>query len=254
MKVENSVALVTGGASGLGLGTVEMIINGGGKAAILDLPSSKGAEIADKMGDSVIFLPCDVTDAPIVESSVKAVYDHFKRIDVVVNCAGMGPSRRVLTRSGKMYPLEDFKRVVDINLFGTFDVLRWGVFYMSKNEPGEDGERGLIVNCASIAAFDGETGQCAYSAAKGGITQMTLPLARDLEIWGIRVMTICPGIMDTGLLAGADDKVREALVNIQVFPKRLGTGEDYGKLVNQFMTNTYLNGDVVRLDTSARLG
>ena len=253
MQVEGSVGLVTGGASGLGEGTVRMLAENGGKAAILDLPSSKGEALADELGSAALFVPADVTQPDEVEKAVKSAADHFGKIDLCVNCAGVGPSQRVVGREKELYPLEKFKQVVDVNLIGTFDVLRWCAWVMSENEPTDEGERGLIVNTASIAGAEGQTGQCAYSGSKGGVMAMTLPLARDLALWGIRVMTICPGIMDTPMLGGAPDHVREQMIQIHTFPKRLGRPEDYSRLVRCFMEDTLLNGDVVRLDAATRL-
>ncbi len=253
MKVEGSVALVTGGASGLGEGAVRMMVENGGKAAILDLPQSKGEALAAELGDAAHFVAADVTEPDQVEKAVKSAADHFGRIDVCVNSAGIGPSVRVVNKERELFPLETFRKVVDVNLVGLFDVLRWSALMMSYNEPSEEGERGLFVNVASIAGAEGQTGQAAYSASKGGVMAMTLPLARDLALWGIRVMTICPGIMDTPMLAGAPAHVREAMIKIHTFPKRLGTPEDFASLVRQFMENTMLNGDIVRLDAATRL-
>ena len=253
MQIENAVGLVTGGASGLGGGTARMLTERGGKVGILDLPSSAGEEFAASLGENALFLPCDVADDAGVEKAVETVAEHFGRIDVCVNAAGISPAARVLSRKGDLHSLEVFKRTLDINLSGAFDVLRRAVAVMARNEPGEHGERGLIVNVASAAALEGQVGQAAYSASKGGLVSLTLPLARDLAIWGIRVMTVCPGIMDTGMLAGADDKRREALLNLHVFPKRLGTPADFAQLVGSFMENELINGEVVRLDAATRL-
>lgn len=253
MDVKGAVGLVTGGASGLGEGTVRMLAEGGGRAAILDLPRSKGAALAAELGAAVVFIPTDVTDTAQVESAVRGAYERFGRLDVCVNCAGVSPSHRVVDRNGNLYPLDEFRQVVELNLIGLFDVVRHAALYMTKNEPSEEGERGLIVNVSSIAALEGQIGQHAYAGSKGGVAALTLPLARDLASWGIRVMTICPGIMDTPMLAAASDQLRQSLVNIQVFPKRLGRAADFAKLVRSFMENTMLNGDIVRLDAATRL-
>lgn len=254
MNIEGSVGLVTGGASGLGEGTVRVLAENGGKAAILDLPTSSGARLAKELGEAVQFFPVDVTETDQVEQAVNAAYAHFGRVDLCANCAGVGPAHRVVDKKGNLYPLEEFRQVVELNLIGLFDVLRRAAFCMTKNEPSDEGERGLIVNVSSIAGLEGQIGQHAYSGSKGGVAAMTLPLARDLATWGIRVMTICPGIMDTPMLASASDELKQALVDIHVFPKRLGRAEDFAKLVRSFMENTLVNGDVVRLDAATRLG
>ncbi|MBP2367803.1 SDR family NAD(P)-dependent oxidoreductase [Pseudonocardia parietis] len=253
MRVRGSVGLVTGGASGLGAGTARRLVAGGGRVGILDLPTGDGEALVGELGDAATFVPADVADEEQVEKAVARVADHFGRIDVCVNAAGVSPAARVLSRKGDLHPLDVFRRTVEINLVGTFDVLRHAVAAMSRNEPGPDGERGLVVNVSSAAALEGQAGQAAYSASKGGIVALTLPLARDLAIWGIRVMTVCPGIMDTGMLAGADEKRRAALMDLHVFPKRLGRPADFADLVATFMENELLNGEVVRLDAATRL-
>lgn len=253
MRIEGAVGLVTGGASGLGAGTARMLVGRGGKVGILDLPSSAGEELAASLGADAVFVPCDVADEGQVATAVSAVADRFGRIDVGVNAAGVSPAARVLSRKGELHPLDTFRTTLDVNLVGAFDVLRRVVAVMSRNEPGEHGERGLIVNVSSAAALEGQAGQAAYSASKGGLVALTLPLARDLAIWGVRVMTVCPGIMDTGMLAAADEKRRAALTDLHVFPKRLGTPEDFARLVLSFMENELLNGEVVRLDAATRL-
>ncbi|WP_219413515.1 SDR family NAD(P)-dependent oxidoreductase [Pseudonocardia nigra] len=253
MRIGESVGLFTGGASGLGAGTARMLAERGGRVGILDLPSSAGERFAAELGEPALFVPMDVADEGQVEKAVARVAEHFGRIDVCVNAAGVSPATRVLSRKGELHPLDVFRRTVEINLVGTFDVLRHAVAAIARNEPGPDGERGLIVNVASAAALEGQTGQAAYAASKGGIVALTLPLARDLAIWGIRVMTICPGIMDTGMLAGADEKRRAALMDLHVFPKRLGRPADFAHLVASFMENELLNGEVVRLDAATRL-
>jgi 3-hydroxyacyl-CoA dehydrogenase/3-hydroxy-2-methylbutyryl-CoA dehydrogenase len=254
LQVEDSVALVTGGASGLGEGVVRMMAAGGGRAVILDLPSSRGEAIADELGkDRVRFVPADVSHPDQVEHAVAEAASAFGGVHVVVNCAGISPPHRLLDKERNLFPLDLFRRAVEINLIGLFDVVRWGAFHMSENEPRDEGERGLIVNVASIAGYEGEGGQAAYSASKGGVIALTLPLARDLARWGIRVMTIAPGIMDTAMLAGADEKLRERLVQVPVFPHRLGRPDDFARLVRCFMEDTFLNGEVVRLDAATRL-
>ncbi|HEY4097430.1 MAG TPA: SDR family NAD(P)-dependent oxidoreductase [Baekduia sp.] len=253
MKIEGAVGLVTGGASGLGEGVVRMLAAGGGRAIIVDLPSSRGAEIAAELGDAVRFVATDVSEPEQVEAAVAAAVETFGRLDLTVNCAGVSPAQRILGKDRTLYPLEMFTKAVAINLSGLFDVVRWSAYHMAENEPGEDGERGLIVNVASIAGFEGQVGQAAYAASKGGVIALTIQLARDLERQGIRVMGVAPGMMDTAMLAGVDDKRRQGLIDLHVFPKRLGRPDEFARLVQTFMEVTLLNGDVVRLDAATRL-
>lgn len=253
MKAQESVGLVTGGASGLGEGVVRMLARAGGRAAILDLPQSRGAELAAELGDGIRFLATDVSDPEQVKASVDGAVAAFGRIDLTVNCAGVSPAQRIVGKDRALYPLEMFRQAVDINLVGLFDVVRRSAYHMAANDPGEDGERGLIVNVASIAGFEGQVGQAAYSASKGAVIALTLQLARDLERQGIRVMGVAPGMMDTGMLAGIDERRRQALIDIHLFPKRLGRPDDFARLVRTFMEITLLNGDVVRLDAATRL-
>ncbi len=254
MQVAGSVAVITGGASGLGAGTARMMVEGGGRVALLDLAQSNGAAFAAELGEAdARFLPCDVSDPAQVESAMAQAVETFGRVDVVVNAAGISPASLVLDKERRLHSLYDFRRAVDINLIGLFDVVRHAARHMSDNEPSDEGECGLIVNVASIAGLEGQVGQAAYAASKGAVVALTLPLARDLARWGIRVMTIAPGIMDTGMLAGTDEKRKAKLVDIHVFPKRLGTPDDFARLVRCFMEDTLLNGDVVRLDAATRL-
>ncbi len=253
MDIDGSVALVTGGASGLGEGTVRRLIAAGGKVAILDLPTSRGAELAAELGDAAIFTPADVRDTDQVAAAVAATVDAFGRIDVNVNAAGIAPAHRVVTRDGELFPLDLFRAAIDINLIGLFDVVRRCAAAMGRNEPGPTGERGVIVNVASIAAFEGQVGQAAYTASKGAVVALTLQLARDLAAAGIRVLTVAPGIMDTPMLAAAPAELKEALAKLHVFPKRLGTADDFSALVEHLVTNPMLNGEVIRLDAGARM-
>ena len=220
---------------------------------LLDRPESDGQAVADELGDRVEFVGCDITGADQVEAAVAQAASVFERIDLLVSSAGISPAARVVSRDGVPFPLDLFKRGIDVNLVGLFDVLRHASAAMARNEPGDDGERGLIVNIASIAGLEGQVGQASYAASKGGVIALTLPLARDLASWGIRVMCICPGVMDTAMLAEASDELRSALIDVNVFPKRLGRPDDVGSLVKTFMENTYLNGDVVRIDAATRL-
>jgi 3-hydroxyacyl-CoA dehydrogenase/3-hydroxy-2-methylbutyryl-CoA dehydrogenase len=253
MRVNDAVAIVTGGASGLGEGVVRMMVEHGGRAVMLDRAESAGAEIAESLGERAAFVACDVTDPARVEAAVDEAAACFGKIDVLVSSAGISPAARVVNRDGEPFPLELFRRGVEVNLIGLFDVLRHAAKIMARNEPNEEGERGLIVNVASIAGYEGQVGQASYAASKGGVIALTLPLARDLATWGIRVMCICPGVMDTAMLAGASDELRTALADINVFPKRLGRPDDVAGLVRVFIENTYLNGEVVRVDAGTRL-
>jgi 3-hydroxyacyl-CoA dehydrogenase/3-hydroxy-2-methylbutyryl-CoA dehydrogenase len=255
MEVAGSVGVVTGGASGLGEGLVRMLAAGGGRAVIVDLPSSRGEALVAELGeDTVRFVGADVAVAEDVERAMAAAAAAFGSFQLVANCAGISPASLVLNRERELFPLDQFRRTIDINLVGLFDVVRWGTFHMSQNEPSAEGERGLVVNVASIAGFEGQAGQAAYAASKGGVIALTLPLARDLARWGIRVMAIAPGIMDTQMLAGIDDRRRQALIDVHVFPKRLGTPADFARLVRCLMEDTLLNGEVIRLDAATRLG
>jgi 3-hydroxyacyl-CoA dehydrogenase/3-hydroxy-2-methylbutyryl-CoA dehydrogenase len=251
MDVNGARVLITGGASGLGGGTAARLASQGAKVGILDLPSSAGADAAAELGG--VFAPADVRDAEQVAAAVGSIAEGLGGLDVCVNAAGVANAARVLNRKGEMFPLDLFEFVIGVNLIGTFDVARNAAKVMSENEPDAEGGRGLIVNVASIAATEGQIGQAAYSASKGGVAAMTLPLARDLASIGVRVMTIAPGIMDTPMIAGMPDDVRESLAKIHVFPQRLGTPEDFARLVQHFMENTLLNGEVVRLDAGARM-
>jgi len=254
MQIKGSVALVTGGASGLGEGVVRFLAERGASVAILDIARSRGEALAKNFAGSVEFVDCNVTKPDQVEAAVARVVELFGRIDVSVNCAGAGPGARMLDKQGKPHPLDLYRHIVELDLIGLFDVNRWSAVHMARNEPGDSGERGLIINTASIAGIEGQIGQAAYSAAKGGVIAMTLPLARDLAAYGIRVMTICPGIMDTPAFGDVDPALKQKLADIHVFPKRLGTPEDFGRLAASFMENTLLNGEVVRLDAATRLG
>ncbi|MBT8214217.1 MAG: SDR family NAD(P)-dependent oxidoreductase [Acidimicrobiia bacterium] len=254
MDISHSRSVVTGGASGLGLSAVERLVAGGSRVAIFDLPTSPGEEQADRLGDQVMFVPVDVTDTEAVAGAVAQVAEAFGGIDVNVNCAGIAPASRLIGRDGDPFPLDLFTAVVSVNLIGTFDVLRRCAVVMADNEPGVDGERGVIVNVASVAAYEGQIGQAAYSASKGGIVGMMLPIARDLASRGIRVNTVAPGIMETPLLAGASDEVKASLAAVSVFPKRLGLPEDFSALVIHLVENVFINGETVRLDAAGRLG
>ena len=251
MNLHGNVALVTGGASGLGRAVVEELTRGGASAVIADLGSSPGKDVATALGDSVRFLPTDVTRPDDVEAAV-AMAAELGRLAVVVNCAGIGTPGRVVSKRGPL-PLEQFANVITVNLIGTFNVIRLAAAQMATNELDEAGERGVVVNTASIAAFDGQVGQAAYSASKGGVVGMTLPLARDLADKMIRVVTIAPGTFDTPMLAGLPDEARASLGAQVPHPARLGDPVEYAALVAHVVANSMLNGEVIRLDGALRM-
>ena len=245
--------MITGGVSGLGLGAARRIVAMGGKAVMMDINEQRGKTAVEELGPAARYIACDVTDPDQVAISVDAAADAFGGIDILVNAAGVAPAQRVLSRDGTMFDLEVFRFTVGVNLIGMFDVIRNTARVMSGNEPNEEGERGVIVNVASIAAFEGQVGQAAYSASKGGIVGMTLPIARDLAGLGIRLNAVAPGIMDTPLLAEAPQELKDSLARLAVFPKRLGTPDDFAHLVTSIVENPMLNGEVIRLDAGARM-
>ncbi|XP_015585945.1 3-hydroxyacyl-CoA dehydrogenase type-2 [Cephus cinctus] len=248
------VALVTGGASGLGRGTVERFIKQGAKVVIADLPASKGNSIAQELGESAIFSPTDVTSETDVEQTLAVTKEKFGKLDVAVNAAGIGIAHKTYNSNKKQaHSLADFERVIKINTIGTFNVIRLSVGLMIENTPNEDGQRGVIINTASVAAFEGQMGQAAYSASKGAIVGMTLPIARDLSRDGIRVVTIAPGLFDTPLLQSLPDKVRTFLAKSIPFPQRLGKPDEYAHLVQAIVENPLLNGETIRIDGALRM-
>jgi NAD(P)-dependent dehydrogenase (short-subunit alcohol dehydrogenase family) len=250
VEIKDAVAVVTGGASGLGLATTKALLDEGAQVVILDLPSSTGDKVAKELGDRVRFAPADVTDPEAVSAALD-VAELLGPLRIVVNCAGTGSAIRVLSKNG-VFPLDDFKRVVNVNLIGTFNVLRLGAERIANTELlGE--ERGVIINTASVAAFDGQIGQAAYSASKGGVVGMTLPIARDLASKRIRVMTIAPGLFDTPLLALLPDEAKKSLGAQVPHPPRLGKPDEYGALAVHIVENPMLNGEVIRLDGAIRM-
>ncbi len=252
MEIQGAVAIVTGGASGLGGATTKEIIAAGGKVAILDLPSSHGEKFAAELGPAAIFCPGDVTKPDSIAQALDRAAQSFGAIRIAVNCAGIGWATRTVTREGP-HPIEPFEKVVQVNLIGTFNSLRLAADRMSKNDPDAGGERGVIINTASVAAYDGQIGQVAYSASKGGIVGMTLPVARDLASLGIRCVTIAPGLFDTPLLGGLPEPARQALAANIPFPKRLGDPTEYGHLARSIIENPMLNGLTIRLDGALRM-
>jgi NAD(P)-dependent dehydrogenase (short-subunit alcohol dehydrogenase family) len=255
VEIKDAVAVITGGASGLGLATARALLDEGAKVVLLDLPTSKGEDVAKALnselgGDRARFAPADVCD----EEAVTKAFDLAETLGpvrVVVNCAGTGDAIRVLSKKG-VYPLDKFARIVNINLVGTFNVLRLGAERMMNSDPvGE--ERGVIINTASVAAFDGQIGQAAYSASKGGVVGMTLPIARDLADKLIRVVTIAPGLFDTPLLAGLPEPAKTSLGAQVPHPSRLGKPSEYGALAVHIVENPMINGEVIRLDGAIRM-
>jgi NAD(P)-dependent dehydrogenase (short-subunit alcohol dehydrogenase family) len=252
MQLDGRTILVTGGASGLGGATVDMVVAAGGRAVVLDVNAAAGAARAARHGSAVRFIDTDVTSDTAVEAALSDAAAHFGRIDGLVNAAGIAVAERVLPKEGPQ-PLAHFARSIQINLIGTFNVLRLAAAAMAPNEPLASGERGVIVNTASVAAYDGQIGQAAYAASKGGIVAMTLPVAREFARIGIRVMTIAPGTFDTPLLAGLPDAARQSLAQQVPFPSRLGRPEEYAALVRHIFENEMLNGEVIRLDGAIRM-
>jgi NAD(P)-dependent dehydrogenase (short-subunit alcohol dehydrogenase family) len=250
MDLTDASALVTGGASGLGLATARRLAAAGALVTIVDLPTSAGADIAAELGGS--FAPADVTDPDQVAAAVTAAAASAP-LRVVVNCAGIAPPAKVLDREGRPTPLDAFERIVRVNLVGTYNVIAQASAVMATTDPTADGDRGVIVSTASVAAFDGQIGQPAYSASKGGVHAMTLPIARELARYGIRVATIAPGIMETPMLASLPQAAQDSLGEQVPYPKRLGRPDEYARLVMSIVDNGYLNGETIRLDGAIRM-
>ena len=253
MKIDNkTVALITGGGSGLGAATARELAHAGARIAILDLPSSPGAKVAGEFGQNGLFVPADVASGPEVEKAVAETVAKLGAVHIAVNCAGIGRAQRTLSKEGP-HSLELFTKVIQINLIGTFNVIRLAAAAMAKNAPNADGERGVIVNTASVAAYEGQIGQAAYSASKGGVVGLTLPVARDLASVGIRVCTIAPGTFETPMLAELPDSARSALAAAIPFPSRLGQPSEYAALARHIVENAMLNGETIRLDGALRM-
>jgi NAD(P)-dependent dehydrogenase (short-subunit alcohol dehydrogenase family) len=251
MQIKDNVFVVTGGGSGLGAATARMIVERGGKVVLADVNPEAGERTAAELGANARFIRTDVAN----EASATAAFDvatGMGPLRGLVNCAGIAPAEKVVGREGA-HKFESFARAININLVGSFNMIRLAAEIMSKSEPAADGERGVIVSTASVAAFDGQIGQAAYSASKGGVVAMTLPIARELCRFGIRVMTIAPGIMETPMLLGMPPEVRESLGKMVPFPSRLGKPAEYAALVEHILTNQYLNGEVIRLDGAIRM-
>jgi len=252
VEIPGRTALVTGGASGLGRATVDMFVAAGGRVVVLDLDQGRGRAVTDAHRDAVRFVHGDVVDEDGVQGAVDLAVQAFGRLDLLVCAAGIAPAGRVLGRDG-VHLLDRFRGALEVNLTGTFNAVRLAAEAMARNHPGPDGERGVVVTTSSIAAFDGQIGQAAYAASKGGVAAMTLPLARELAGVGIRVMTIAPGTFDTPLLAGLKDEARESLAGQVPFPVRLGRPDEYAALVRHVVENQMLNGEVIRLDGALRM-
>lgn len=252
MDIKDSVAVVTGGASGLGEATVRKFVAGGGKVSILDLQAEKGRHLAEELGDDAIFCMTDVTDEQSVQQAMAKTVDSFGGVHVAVNCAGVGDAAKVLGKKGPM-PMDHFSRVVKINLVGTMNVIRLAAEKMVVNAPNEDGEKGVVINTASAAAYDGQIGQAAYSASKAGVVGMTLPIAREFAGYGIRIVTVAPGLFETPLLLALPEKVRLALGQMVPFPRRLGHPAEFAMLAGQIVENPMLNGETIRLDGAIRM-
>ncbi|MFB8146482.1 SDR family NAD(P)-dependent oxidoreductase [Microbacterium sp. NPDC056003] len=250
MDLIGASALVTGGASGLGLATARRLAAAGAAVTIVDLPRSAGADIAAELGGS--FAPADVTDPGQVAAAVETA-SAAGPLRVVVNCAGIAPPAKILDREGAPTPLDGFERIIRVNLIGTYNVVAQASAAMARTEPDADGGRGVIVNTASVAAFDGQIGQPAYAASKGGVHAMTLPIARELARYGIRVVTIAPGIMETPMLMGLPQAAQDSLGQQVPFPQRLGRPDEYARLVESIVDNGYLNGETIRLDGAIRM-
>lgn len=254
MELKQSVILITGGASGLGLATAEHLSGLGARVAVVDMNEEAGAEAVKSLSNDAAFFRADVTDEASAEAAVNATVERFGALHACINCAGIGTPAKTLGRDGPL-PLASFSKIISVNLIGTFNVLRLAAEQMAKNEPlNDDGERGVIINTASVAAFDGQIGQAAYSASKGGIVGMTLPIARDLAPYNIRINTIAPGIMGTPLLESAlSDKVKAHLLEMVQFPHRLGKPAEFARLAVHLIENSYINAEVIRIDGGIRM-
>ncbi|EAZ98297.1 SDR family NAD(P)-dependent oxidoreductase [Marinobacter sp. ELB17] len=250
MEFQNVAAIVTGGASGLGEGAARALAAAGCKVAIFDLQKERGEAVAKELGG--IFVECDVSSAASAEAAFAKASEAHGFCGVAVNCAGVATAGKILGREGVL-PLENFSKVVQVNLIGTFNILRLAAADMAQREPNADGERGVIINTASIAAYEGQIGQAAYSASKGGVVALTLQAARELAREGIRVNTIAPGLFMTPMIAGMPQEVQDSLAATLLFPKRLGKPEEFGMMVDQMVRNPVLNGEVIRLDSALRM-
>jgi NAD(P)-dependent dehydrogenase (short-subunit alcohol dehydrogenase family) len=252
MQIKDHVFLVTGAASGLGAAVARLIVQQGGSVLIADVDHEAGESIAHELGSSARFESVDVTSETDAQAAIALALSAFGHLHALVNCAGIAPAEKVLGRESP-HQLESFARAININLVGTFNMIRLAAEAIAREEPGEDGERGVIVNTASIAAFDGQIGQAAYAASKGGVASLTLPVARELARYGIRVVTIAPGVFETPMMASFSHEVQDALGKSVPFPQRLGRPAEFAALVQHIYENTMLNGEVIRLDGALRM-
>lgn len=253
MKLNNKVFLVTGGGSGLGAATARGLCEAGASVVLVDVNRAAGEALATELGAAARFVETDVANEASAVNAIQVAISSFGAVHGLVNCAGVAPAEKVLGKEGP-HRLESFARVININLVGTFNMLRLAADAMMKNVPDEGGERGVIVNTASVAAYEGQLGQAAYAASKGGIVALTLPVARELARSGIRCVTIAPGIMETPMLLGMPPEVQDSLNKMVPFPTRMGKPSEYAALVRHIAENSYLNGEVIRLDGAIRMG
>lgn len=253
MELDGAVAIVSGGASGLGEASVRRLTGRGTRVLIADVDAERGGALALELGEAAEFARCDVTSSESVEAAACAAVDHFGRLELAVGCAGIGHAERMVSRDGAAAAPDAFERVIAVNLVGMYNLLRIASAAMTQNEPTADGERGVVVMTASIAAFDGQIGQSAYAASKGGVAALTLPAARELASRGVRVVSIAPGLFDTPLLAGLPEPAREALGAGVPFPARLGDPAEFADLVCSIAENAMLNGETIRLDGALRM-
>ncbi|UXU76308.1 MULTISPECIES: SDR family NAD(P)-dependent oxidoreductase [unclassified Paracoccus (in: a-proteobacteria)] len=252
MQIQDKVFVITGAGSGLGAAVARMAVGAGARAVLLDVNAEAGAALAGELGAAARFVRTDVTSADEGAAAIAAAVEAFGRVDVAVNCAGVAPGEKIVGRDGP-HRLESFARAIQINLIGTFNILRLAADAMARNPADAGGERGVVVNTASIAAFDGQIGQAAYAASKGGVAALTLPAARELARHGIRVVTIAPGIFGTPMMAGLPQEVQDSLGGTVPFPSRLGDPAEFAALVRHIAENSYLNGEVIRLDGALRM-
>ena len=252
MKVQGNTFLITGGGSGLGAATAEKLVAAGGNVVLADLNETAGKETEARLGKQARFIRTDVTDAASVQAAIKLAVDTFGGLQGAVNCAGIGTAIRVVGKEGP-HDLDAFSLIIKVNLIGTFNVIRLAAAAMITQEPDSEGERGVVINTASVAAFDGQIGQAAYSASKGGVVGMTLPIARELAKFGVRIVTIAPGLFDTPMMAMLPEEAKKSLGMQVPFPPRLGRPSEFGALAQHIVENTMLNGETIRLDGAIRM-
>tara|TARA_Y100001935_G_scaffold247731_1_gene244025 strand:+ start:251 stop:1018 length:768 start_codon:yes stop_codon:yes gene_type:complete len=252
MDIKQSRAIITGGASGLGLATAEMIVNHGGKVNIIDVSEEKFSSLPQKIQESCFFKTADVSKEVSISNCISDIVREEGPVNLIVNCAGLGSAEKVLNKNG-YHDSDIFNNIINVNLIGTFNVIKISASHMQNNDLDNDGFRGVIINTASIAAFDGQIGQAAYSASKSGIVGLTLPVARELSRYGIRICTIAPGLFETPMLKGLPEKAYQSLVESTLFPKRLGKPSEYALMVKSIYENNMLNGETIRLDGALRL-